>query len=137
MGTPDCGCIATFSITPNLHVNVVSLFLRADLTASSISLMLCTIVLPMDIGKECRRVERQRGIRAAGVDGAQSVSCSRWPISSFSWNSRPRVGCCPRVDISMASTSSNGSVPNVIWNGGSTIVVIFLIMAMTSSVVSY
>lgn len=47
-------------------------------------------------------VDLQRGIRAAGVDEAMSVSCMRLPRYLLSVTCMPRVGCRPRVDISMS-----------------------------------
>ena len=56
-----------------------------------ISSMISTGVFSMAMMMSCRRVERQRGIRAAGVEGTQNfrVICA---LSVWCRRSRPKVG---------------------------------------------
>ena len=77
MGTPVCGCIATFSIVPKLNAMVSSLFCLATVMVSRIASIVLTDFPPMDSGNEFLSVDCQRGILAAGVDGRQSSSWRR------------------------------------------------------------
>ena len=78
---------------------------RASLNALLTSLRVSICVLPIVIGKECLSVDLQRDMRAAGVELAQFMICSRCPSSMLSSISSHSVGCMPFVDISMSTIS--------------------------------
>ena len=103
IGTPFCGCMAVFSITPKRKGTDCSLLLRAALMALRMSSRLVMSVILIDIGKECLRDEHHRGIRPSIVELAQFMSCRQWPSSILSLNSSPRVGWEPLVSISMST----------------------------------
>ena len=52
-------------------------------------------------------MDRQRGIRAAGVDGMHELRMIRW-LSELVVRSRPRVGWVPLIGIVMVIDGPNG-----------------------------